>query len=79
VTGDNLDVSLVDEELLDEVELTANLIVAAADSDGPLPLDVLDRLLLADEADGTKAARLPPRTARHGGRPTHTGSERTGA
>jgi len=47
MAGDYLDVSLVDDELLAEVELTANLIVAAADSDGPLSAADVDRLLFA--------------------------------
>lgn len=44
-TGDSLDVSLHDAELAEEVELTTRLIVAANDSDRPLPLEEVDRLL----------------------------------
>jgi hypothetical protein len=61
---DNLDVSLVDRELLAELELTVGLIVAAAESDGPIAEDVLDQLLFVDvthEASHrtTPAADLP--------------------
>ena len=76
MAGDYLDVSLVDDELLAEVELTANLIVAAADSDGPLSPDALDRLLFASETlDPTRlphqrSDRSRPRHARrHQGGP----------
>jgi hypothetical protein len=64
MAGDNLDVSLVDDELLAEVELTANLIVAAADSEGPLSPDAVDRLLFAVTAEDV----LP---RQHHGRPGH--------
>ena len=50
MAGDNLDVSLVDDELLAEVELTASLIVAVADSAGPLSSADVDRLLFAASA-----------------------------
>jgi hypothetical protein len=45
VTTDPFDVDLEDPELLDEVSLTASLMVAANQSDGPLPADEIDRLL----------------------------------
>jgi hypothetical protein len=67
MAGDNLDVSLVDDELLAEVELTANLIVAAADSEGPLAADVVDRLLFA----GTAEDLLPRQHHGRSGRPRH--------
>ena len=45
MTGDPLDVELEDAELLVEVELTATLIAAANQSDGPLAPEEIDRLL----------------------------------
>ena len=42
---DPFDVHLEDDELLDEVELTANLIVAANQSDAPMSLAEIDRIL----------------------------------
>ena len=42
---DQLNVPLEDSELLAEVELTTNLIIAASESDTPLPQDEVDRLL----------------------------------
>jgi len=48
---DQLNVPLEDSELLAEVELTTNLIIAASESPTPLPQDEVDRLLglVADE------------------------------
>ena len=43
--ADPFDVSLEDSDLLREVELTTNLIVAATASDGPLPVEEIDRIL----------------------------------
>lgn len=42
---DQLNVPLEDSELLAEVELTTNLIIAASESDCSLPQDEVDRLL----------------------------------
>ena len=42
---DPFDVTLEDGDLMGEVELTTNLIVAASESDGPLSRDEIDRLL----------------------------------
>jgi len=42
---DQFDVTLEDGELLLEVELTANLIVAASESDGPLSQEQIDAIL----------------------------------
>ncbi|UMG91086.1 hypothetical protein [Nocardioides sp. TF02-7] len=42
---DQFDVTLEDSDLLVEVELTTNLIVAATASDGPLPVEEIDRIL----------------------------------
>ena len=43
--NDQLDVHLEDTELLAEVELTTNLIIAASDSADPLTEDEIDDLL----------------------------------
>jgi hypothetical protein len=43
--SDQFDISLEDGELLNEVELTASLIVAASESDGPLSQAEIDRIL----------------------------------
>jgi hypothetical protein len=45
VVNDQLDVPLEDAELLAEVELTTNLIIAASASDEPLSQEEIDRLL----------------------------------
>jgi len=45
VTTDPFDVELEDPELLDEVGLTAGLMVAANQSDGPLSREEIDHLL----------------------------------
>ncbi len=42
---DQFDVSLEDHELLEEVELTINLMAASTDSTGPLPLEEIDEIL----------------------------------
>jgi len=42
---DQFDISLEDSDLLTEVELTTNLIIAASESDGPLNLVEIDRIL----------------------------------
>jgi hypothetical protein len=43
--ADQFDVTLEDRDLLVEVELTTNLIIAASASDERLPLDEIDRIL----------------------------------
>jgi hypothetical protein len=45
---DQLNVALEDAELLAEVELTTNLIIAASEADDALPQAVVDRLLGLD-------------------------------
>jgi hypothetical protein len=45
VVDDQLDVPLEDAELLAEVELTTNLIIAASESEVDLSQDDVDRLL----------------------------------
>ena len=42
---DQFDVTLEDVDLLGEVELTTNLIIAASEADGPLPAAEIDRIL----------------------------------
>ena len=42
---DQFDVTLEDSDLLGEVELTTNLIIAASESEEPLSLDEIDRIL----------------------------------
>jgi hypothetical protein len=42
---DQFDISLEDGDLLTEVELTTNLIIAASESEGPLSLDEIDKIL----------------------------------
>lgn len=42
---DQFDVTLEDAELLREVELTTNLIIAASESDEHLDADEIDRIL----------------------------------
>jgi hypothetical protein len=42
---DPFDVRLQDDELLDEVELTANLIVAANQSDAHMSVNEIDQIL----------------------------------
>jgi len=42
---DQFDVTLEDSDLLGEVELTTNLIIAASEADGRLTDDEIDRIL----------------------------------
>ena len=42
---DQFDVTLEDDDLLAEVELTTNLIIAASESDGPLTQEQIDAIL----------------------------------
>ena len=56
---DKLDVPLEDAELLAEVELTTNLIIAASASDEPLSQEDIDRLLGV-----TAAAPIPAQQVR---------------
>jgi len=45
LVDDQLNVPLEDAELLAEVELTTNLIIAASEADSPLDQEQIDRLL----------------------------------
>lgn len=49
--SDPFDVSLEDGELLAEVELTTNLIIAATESDRPLTTEEIDKILGVEPAD----------------------------
>ena len=42
---DQFDVTLEDSDLLGEVELTTNLIIAASECEGPLSATQIDRIL----------------------------------
>ena len=55
---DQLNVPLEDAELLAEVELTTNLIIAASESESVLPQDEVDRLL------GVESPHIPSQQAR---------------
>jgi hypothetical protein len=64
---DQLDVPLEDSELLAEVELTTNLIIAASEAEAALPQAIIDELLGLDERTGAPDRRmqLPAQKARH--------------
>jgi len=49
VSHEPLDVPLVDDELLGEMALTVELIIACGSTDRPLSEDEIDRLLGLDE------------------------------
>ena len=48
--NDQFDVTLEDGDLLGEVELTTNLIIAASEADGRLTDDEIDRILGVEPA-----------------------------
>ena len=56
---DQLNVPLEDSELLAEVELTTNLIIAASESDAALSQDEVDKLL------GVEGLNIPPQKPRN--------------
>ncbi len=62
VVDDNLNVPLEDAELLAEVELTTNLIIAASESEAGLSQEQVDALLGVDE----DAPAIPPQQRREG-------------
>jgi hypothetical protein len=62
---DQLNVPLEDAELLAEVELTTNLIIAASESETSLPQDQVD-LLLGLEPDNLNSA-IPVQKTRNAG------------
>jgi hypothetical protein len=43
--NDQLDVSVHDTEILAEIEMMTNLIIATSESDGPLPQPRIDEIL----------------------------------
>ena len=47
--NDQLDVSVHDTEVLAEIEMMTNLIIATSESDGPLPQPQIDEILGVDE------------------------------
>ena len=59
--GDQLNVPLEDAELLAEVELTTNLIIAASEAETSLPQEQVDRLLGLDP-DQAQSLPIPPQT-----------------
>jgi hypothetical protein len=63
---DQLDVPLEDSELLAEVELTTNLIIAASEADAALPQAIVDELLGLELTGGSdRRAQFPAQKARH--------------
>jgi hypothetical protein len=61
VVDDQLNVPLEDAELLAEVELTTNLIIAASEAETALPQEQVDRLLGVDP-DQAQSLPIPPQT-----------------
>jgi len=61
IVDDQLNVPLEDGELLAEVELTTNLIIAASEADTALSQDEVDRLLGIDP----DATRIPTQHLRN--------------
>ena len=59
VVDDQLNVPLEDSDLLAEVELTTNLIIAASESDAALSQDEVDRLL------GVESPQIPSQKLRN--------------
>ncbi len=47
--NDSLDVEVQDSEVLAEIELMTNLIIATSESEGPLPQQRIDEILGVDE------------------------------
>jgi hypothetical protein len=47
--NDSLDVEVHDSEVLAEIELMTNLIIATSESEGPLPQQRIDEILGIDE------------------------------
>lgn len=65
VLDDQLNVPLEDAELLAEVELTTNLIIAASESDDTLSQAEIDRLLGLDSDDPTGPHSIPLQQVRN--------------
>jgi hypothetical protein len=67
VMDDQLNVPLEDAELLAEVELTTNLIIAASEAEATMPQDEVDRLLgIEVHAEEEPQHPIPAQQARHG-------------
>jgi hypothetical protein len=66
VVEDQLNVPLEDYELLAEVELTTNLIIAASQAETMLPQCEVDRLLGIDERDRLRGT-IPTQASRREG------------
>jgi hypothetical protein len=62
---DQLDVPLEDAELLAEVELTTNLIIAATESDSALSQREIDRLLGLVTYEGSDVRAFPTQQMRN--------------
>ena len=62
---DQLNVPLEDSELLAEVELTTNLIIAASEADASLPQAEVDRLLGLDPDEVGDHAPIPIQKVRN--------------
>jgi hypothetical protein len=59
MAGDQLNVSLEDVDLLIEVEMTTNLMIAASQSIGRVPATEVDRLLGVEPRPGQRERRVP--------------------
>jgi hypothetical protein len=66
VMDDQLNVPLEDVELLAEVELTTDLIIAASETDRALPQAAIDELLGVDEVAKPSPLDHFPTQAQHG-------------
>ena len=64
VMDDQLNVPLEDAELLAEVELTTNLIIAASEADATMSQAEVDRLLGVETPDDSQQP-IPAQHARH--------------
>lgn len=43
--NDNFDVPMHDADVLDEIEMTSNLMIAASEAEGPLSQAIIDHIL----------------------------------
>ena len=64
VMDDQLNVPLEDAELLAEVELTTNLIIAASEADATLPQEMVDRLLGVEAEQAESRHAIPTQQIR---------------
>ncbi len=49
--NDQLDVNIQDAEVLAEIEMMTNLIIATSEADGPLPQQRIDEILGLDDEE----------------------------